>query len=53
MKFPFRLLFGLALGLALGYGLTLLARPTASRRARHRPRAARDPRPDRKRDFDR
>ena len=44
MKVPYRLLFGLALGVALGYGLTLLARPAPSRRIRRRPRPASEPR---------
>jgi NhaP-type Na+/H+ or K+/H+ antiporter len=43
MKTPLRLIFGLVLGLALGYGLTLLARPAASRRVRRRPLSARTP----------
>jgi len=43
MKTPSRLIFGLVLGLALGYGLTLLARPAASRRVRRRPLSARTP----------
>src|SRR5437867_11300 len=44
MKTPLRLIFGLVLGLALGYGLTLLARPAASRRTRRRRRSV--PAPD-------
>ena len=43
VKAPFRLIFGLVLGLALGYGLSLLARPAASRRVGRRPPSLRTP----------
>jgi hypothetical protein len=53
MKAPFRLFFGLVLGLALGYGVTLLARPPASRHVRRRPPSVRTPEDVRDREPDR
>src|SRR5437867_12227597 len=50
MKIPFRLLFGLVLGLGLGYSLSLLARPATSLRNRRRsPPRAQAPRDARER----